>query len=416
MNGKDSGAADDADNTDSRPGRVKDSRAAGDALFTPRFFLMCSYSFTVFMSAFQLLPTAPFHILALGGTGSEAGLFLGLLTYASAVSAPITGALGDRLGKRRVLIVASLAITSFSLLYAVAPSFQVILWLVLVHGVFWSGLLSSSSAYVIDIVPKSRRAEGLGYAGFASILAVAVAPWIGLWVFDHGGWTLLCLEMAGLNLLMAFIAWRLPPDTRREMPPLSLRPSDLVEWRIVIGAVTLFLYSFSYGGITSFVAIYADHVGVTPRALYFTIFSLAIVATRPFLGRYADRVGHARVIVPCLSMMVLGIAVLVFASTRMTFALSAMLFGVGFGSAYPIFVAHLMHHVPDHRRGATFGALIGAFDTGIGTGSISVGWLSEHYGFGRAFAVAGALALLSIPYFLFMEKRQWTTSALAPPA
>ena len=288
--------------------------------------------------------------------------------------------------------------------------------LVLVHGVFWSGLLSSSSAYVTDIVPKSRRAEGLGYAGFASILAVAVAPWIGLWVFDRGGWTLLCLEMAGLNLIMAFIAWRLPPDTRREMPPLSLKPADLVEWRVIIGAVTLFLYSFSYGGITSFVAVYAEHVGVTPRALFFTAFSVAIIATRPFISRYADRIGHARVIVPCLGMMVVGIAVLVFASTRMTFVLSAVLFGVGFGSAYPVFVAHLMHHVPDHRRGATFGALIGAFDTGIGTGSISIGWLSEHYGFGRAFAVAGALALLSIPYFLYMEKRQWTTSALAPPA
>ncbi len=377
---------------------------------------MCSYSFTVFMSAFQLLPVAPFRILALGGTGSEAGLFLGFLTYASAVSAPITGAMGDRLGKRRILIVASLAITVFSLLYAVAPSYHIILGLVLVHGVFWSGLLSSSSAYVTDIVPKSRRAEGLGYAGFASILAVAVAPWIGLSVFERGGWTLLCLEMAGLNLIMAFIAWRLPPDTRRAMPPLSRQPSDLVEWRVIVGAVTLFLYSFSYGGITSFVAIYADQVGVAPRAMYFTVFSLAIVATRPFISRYADRIGHARVIVPCLGMMVLGIAVLVFASTRMTFALSAVLFGVGFGSAYPVFVAHLMHHVPDHRRGATFGALIGAFDTGLGTGSISIGWLSEHYGFSRAFAVAGALALLSIPYFLCMEKRQWTTSALAPPA
>ena len=377
---------------------------------------MCSYSFTVFMSAFQLLPVAPFHILALGGTGSEAGLFLGFLTYASAASAPFTGAMGDRLGKRKILIVASLVITVFSLLYAIAPSYQIILALVLIHGVFWSGLLSSSSAYILDIVPQSRRAEGLGYSGFASILAVAVAPWLGLWVFEHGGWTMLCLEMAGLNLVMAFIAWRLPPDTRRAMPPLSLRPSDLVEWRVMIGAVTLFLYSFSYGGVTSFVAVYADSVGVTPRAMFFTVFALAIVATRPFIGRYADRIGHARVIVPCLAMMVVGIGVLVFASTRMTFALSAMLFGVGFGSAYPVFVAHLMHHVPDHRRGATFGALIGAFDTGIGTGSISIGWLSEHYGFGRAFAVAGGLALLSIPYFLYMERRQWTTSALAPPA
>ncbi|MEO8680148.1 MAG: MFS transporter [Vicinamibacterales bacterium] len=391
-------------------------RRAEDRLFTPRFFLMCSYSFTVFMSAFQLLPTAPFHILALGGRGVEAGLFLGFLTYASAFSAPITGIIGDRLGKRRVLIVCSLAITCFSLLYAIAPSYQIVLGLVLIHGIFWSGLLSSSSAYVTDIVPKSRRAEGLGYAGFASILAIAVAPAIGLWVFDRGGWTLLCLESAALNVVMAIIAWRLPPDARRAQAPLSFHPGDLVEWRVLAGAITLFLYSFSYGAITSFVAVYADQVGVTPRALYFTAFCLAIIATRPLLGRYADRVGHARVIVPCLAMIVIGVATLSMATTRAGFVVSALLFGVGFGSAYPVFVAHLMHHVAEHRRGATFGAIIGAFDTGIGTGSIAVGWLSERYGFSHAFQVAAALAVLSIPYFLFMEKRQWTTFVSARPA
>ena len=374
---------------------------------------MWSYSFTVFLSAFQLLPTAPFHILAHGGSNLEAGLFLGFLTYASAISAPITGALGDRYGKRRVLIVASMAITVFSLLYAIAPTYQIILSLVLLHGVFWSGLLSSSSSYFLDIIPPSRRAEGLGYSGLASILAVAVAPWLGLWIFDHGGWRLLCFEMAALNVIMAVIAWRLAPD--RHHPGRSMHPRDLVEWRILIGAAMLFLYSFSYGGITSFVAVYAEQLSI-PRALYFTVFCLAIVVTRPFIGRYADRVGHARVIVPCLSMIIIGVGLLALADSRTMFVVSAMMFGIGFGSAYPIFVAHLMHHVAEDRRGATFGALIGAFDIGIGTGSITVGWLSERYGFGRAFGVAGAIALLSIPYFLYLEKRQWTTSVSARQA
>jgi len=374
---------------------------------------MWSYNFTVFASVFQLLPTAPFHIMELGGSRAVAGLFLGLLTYASAISAPLTGALGDRIGKRRILIAASMAITVFSLLYAVAPSYPLMLGLAIVHGVFWSGLLSSSSAYILDIVPKSRRAEGLGYSGFASILAVAVAPWIGLYVFDRGGWWLLCMEMAVLNIIMAVIAWRLPPDTRHEAPPRSLHPSELVEWPVLIGAVTLFLYSFSYGGITSFVAVYAEHVGVTPRALYFTVFSVAILVTRPFIGRYADRVGPGRLMVPCLALIVMGIGLLSIATDRAMFVVSALLSGVGFGSAYPIFVAHLMHHVAEHRRTATFGALIGAFDTGIGTGSIAIGWISERYGFGRAFGVAGVIALLSIPYFLYLEKRQWTTSVSA---
>jgi MFS family permease len=373
---------------------------------------MWCYNFTVFVSAFQLLPTAPFHILKLGGNQAAAGLFLGLLTYASAISAPITGAIGDRFGKRRVLIVASIAITVFSLLYAIAPSYQLILALVLVHGVFWSGLLSSSSSYFMDIIPLSRRAEGLGYSGFASMLGVAVGPWIGLYVFDHGGWWLMCVEAAVLNIIMAVIAWRLPPDTPHADHAPSLHPRDLVEWRVIVGAVTLFLYSFSYGGITSFVAVYAGQVGV-PRALYFTVFCVATILTRPFIGRYADRVGHRRLIVPCLTLIVIAIGLLSIANDRPLFVVSAMFFGVGFGSAYPLFVSHLMQHVPANRRTATFGAMIGAFDTGIGTGSIAVGWLSEHYGFGRAFGFAGALALLSIPYFLYMEKRQWTTSVSA---
>jgi MFS family permease len=386
-----------------------------DRLFTARFALMFAFSFTVFLSAFQLLPTAPFHILSLGGTHREAGLFLGLLTYASAISAPLTGAVADRVGKRRVLLVCSAAIAVFSLGYAAAPSYGAMLAIVVVHGMFWSGLLSASGAYVTDTVPATRRAEGLSYWGFASIIAVAGAPSLGLWVFDRHGWTGLCLESAGLNVAMALIAWRLPPDQPRG-GHMSLRLSDLVEWRVLVLAFTLFLYAFSYGGITSFAAVHAEHLGVTPRAVYFTAFAVAIIVTRPFVARYADQVGHRRVILPCLVLVVTGVALLSAATTRLGFIVSALVFGSGFGSAYPVFVAHLMKHVDDRRRGATFGALIGAFDTGIGTGSIAVGWLGEHYGLGRAFAVAAGLAALSIPYFYIMEKRRWITSDSARPA
>src|SRR5258705_66996 len=106
---------------------------------------MCGFSFTVFLSAFQLLPTAPFHILALGGGTSAAGLFLGFLTYASAFSAPVTGTLADRVGPRRILITSSIAIPGFSLAYALIPSYQVMLAPVLVHEVFWSGALCAES-------------------------------------------------------------------------------------------------------------------------------------------------------------------------------------------------------------------------------------------------------------------------------
>jgi MFS family permease len=176
-----------------------------DRLFTPRFFVMCSFTFTVFVSLFQLLPTAPYQVIALGGSTVVAGWFLGLLTYASAMTAPFTGNLGDRLGQRRVLMVVSLLLAGFSAAYAVIGDYRVMLALVVVHGGVWSALLTASGAYMTGTIPPARRAEGLGYWGLASVTAIAVAPPLGFWVYQFG-WTVLCLETVALDLLMAFIA------------------------------------------------------------------------------------------------------------------------------------------------------------------------------------------------------------------
>ena len=158
-----------------------------DRLFTPRFFVMCGFSFTVFLSAFQLLPTAPFHILDLGGTTFASGLFLGFLTYASAFSAPLTGAIADRLGPRRVLMTSSVALTLFSVAYGVITDYRWMLALVLIHGVFWSGLLSASAAYMTNMLPERRRAEGIGYWGLSTVAAIAVAPTVGFWITAAAG-------------------------------------------------------------------------------------------------------------------------------------------------------------------------------------------------------------------------------------
>ena len=372
-----------------------------DRLFSPRFFLMCGFSFTVFLSAFQLLPTAPYRILDLGGTPAIAGLFLGFLTYASAFSAPLTGSLVDRLGPRRVLIVASLAITGFSLAYAVLPRVWMMLALVVVHGCFWSGLLTASGTYATAIIPAARRAEGIGYWGLSTVMATSVAPMIGLWVYGHGGWTAMCIESAGLNLVMATIAWLLPADTVAAHPHRAMS----LEWRILVLSCTLFLYAFGYGGITSFVALYTDANSVAPRALYFTLFSVTIILTRPFLGRFADRVGYRRVFVPALALVVTGFALLALGGSRPYLITSAIIFGLGFGSAYPVFLAHVMRHVDESRRGAMFGSIIGAFDTGIGTGSIAMGWIIQRAGYQPAWATAAVLAACAIPFFLVVEPK-----------
>jgi MFS family permease len=384
-------------------------------LFTPYFFLMCGFSFTVFFSVFFLLPTVPFHILALGGTKAEAGLFLGFLTYASAFSAPLTGAVADRAGKRVMLISCSLIIFGFSVLYAVSRDYRVPLALAFLHGWFWSGLLSASAAYVTDLVPESRRAEGFGYWGLASITAMAVGPAVGFWILARG-WFWCCAASATLNLLMAAIAWRL----KEQRPPAGWGKGgffsrSLLEWRVLVASFTLFLYSFGYGSLTSFVAVYAAANAVWPKGIYFTVLALTMLATRPLSTPLGDRIGHKKLLMPSLGFIVAGLALLAVRGTLPWLVASAVIFGLGYGTAYPMYVAHVMRHVDPARRGAAFGAILAAFDTGVGSGSIVAGWLIQHFGFRAAFGTAATLAALAAPYFLVVDRRMLRPRAMAPP-
>ena len=173
---------------------------------------------------------------------------------------------------------------------------------------------------------------------------------------------------------------------------------------MLILSFTLFLYSFGYGGITSFSALYADANGVTPKGIYLTTLALAILVTRPLSGRLGDRFGHRRIFLPCLVLIAAGLACLVFGGTRFWLVLSAVVFGTGFGTAYPVFAGYVMRHVGPERRGAAFGAILACFDTGIGTGSTSMGWIIDRYGYASAFGTAAALSALALPYFLVADR------------
>lgn len=392
-----------------------------DRLFTPRFFLMCSFTVTVFLSVFQLIPVSPFHINDLGGGPLASGLFLGFLTFASAWSAPFTGAYADYIGRRRTLVMASLGLAGFSASYAFIDNYRVLLALVVVHGIVWSSLLSASAAYMTGVLPVARRAEGIAYWGLASVIAMVIAPSVGFWMYRHS-WTWLCVGTTILNLGMAGIAWQLEDDTTRPRPPHPHPPTPRprrawIERRVLLLSLPLFLYAYGYGAISSFSAVYADALGIQPKTIYLTTLALVTLVTRPVLGRLGDRLGYRRLFIPCLVMMTLGLAVLPLATTAVHLSISAGLFAIGFGSSYPVFASYVMQDIGETRRGAAFGAILAVFDTGIGTGSTMTGWVSGRVGFPTAFAVAAVLAAMALPMFLFVDKRFGPRRALqVPPA
>jgi MFS family permease len=177
-----------------------------------------------------------------------------------------------------------------------------------------------------------------------------------------------------------------------------------VELRVLVLSGTMALVSFGYGVLTSFSALFADELRISPRSMFLAVMATAILVIRLTLGRWLDLVGPRRVLVWCLSAPALGLVLLSVANGRASFVLAALVFGLGFGLMYPSYTAYVLRHVLFSRRGAAFGAMLAAFDTGVGSGSSAAGWLIHRFGFRYAFVLTAIPAVLSLPYFLMSER------------
>ena len=372
--------------------------AAPEPLFTRRFAGLWTFAFITFFSAFQLLPAIPLRILELGGTKTSAGWFLTAYTFASAFAAPIMGTVADHVGRKRLLMLASLFFILFSVAYGLVTYVPLLLIIGMVHGALWSGLLSASSAIMSEFIPVSRRTEGLAYWGLAGNAAIAVAPLVGLRFFLSFGWLALCIELAVLSVVMLIWSWHLPvPHIERAEALPSLH--DAWDWSVIRTAISMAVIAFGYGGVTSFVAILSDERGIEPKSLYFTVLAIAVVIVRVLFARAGDLYGPKRLLYPSFAAMPVAFLILSFADTRWELALSASLLGVGFGGAWPAFASYVISHSDPERRARTFGSIVWAFDLGIGSGSLVTGALGDFYSLGVAFAVAAAIACLAIPIF-----------------
>jgi len=389
-----------------------------DPLFTPRFISLWLFQFGTFFSAFQLLPVIPLRIIELGGSKAAAGLFLAVYTFASAFAAPVMGTLADYVGRRRMLVIASLLFVVFSLAYGMVPWLPLVLVIAIVHGAIWSSILSSASAIMTDFIPVSRRTEGLGYWGLAPTAAIAIAPAVGMHV-HHFGWFALCAELAVLSALMALWAARLPGGQGNAvMPEKASRPHiiDLWDFRVLKTALSFAVVSFGYGGITSYVAILSRERAIHPESLFFTVFATSVVVVRILTARIGDRYGPKVLLYPAFLAMPLALALLAASQTRAQMIWAAILWGIGLGASFPAFMTFVVTHTDEQFRGRTFGSVILAFDTGIGLGSIVIGAIGARWSLGTAFWIAAGLSCLAIPIFVSTSRQLDRGTAVADTA
>jgi len=365
------------------------------------------------VAGFQVFPTAPLRLAELGAPASAAGSFLAALTFSSALAAAWTGALGDRLGRRRVLVAAGVLLALLGALAALPMPWPLFVALAVPYGAIWSALLTSASTEAARVIPPERRAEGLAYHGLAMTTAIALAPPVGF-ALAARDWRAVAAVMVLANLGVAFAARGLPPDEPPARGPFAaLAAGRAVEWRVLGLASVLLVCTIGYGGTTSFVALLCRERGIRPEGIYFTAFAVAVFALRPLLGPWIDRVGARRALPACIVAIAAALAWLPLQRGAAGIVAGGLLMGAGFSTLQPAFSTLVLSRLGVERRGAAFGAMLAAFDVGIGGGSLAFGPVVERWGFGAAFGASALLALSAWP-LLTIGLRSWERAAPGP--
>jgi MFS family permease len=365
-----------------------------DRLWTSDYILLTIGSFFMSLAFYLLIPTLPvFMTEALHAQKSMIGWIIASFTLAALLVRPFAGYAIDTWGRKVFLLSSVLAFAVLFGLHVYITVFAAFMVLRFIHGLAWGISTTTNSTLVIDIIPSSRRGAGLGYYGLAMPLAMAFGPLLGLMLMDHSNYPRLFYSGLALGLLaftlMAII--RYPVFARSKPHPLSF--SRLIEIKALPVSLIMLLIMTSYGGIISFITIYAIETGVDKPGMFFTIYAFGLAASRIFAGNIFDKRGP-RILAPLGTLLVFsGIILLALLPSLTGFLAAAALIGIGFGIIFPVFQAMVNNLVDPSRRGAANSSLFTALDLGIGIGSVLTGYISEFTGLATAFIVLAATVL-----------------------
>jgi MFS family permease len=163
--------------------------------------------------------------------------------------------------------------------------------------------------------------------------------------------------------------------------------------------------SIGFGAINAFIAIYAQSHGIQNPGFYFMVQAIALLVSRTFVGRLADRVSRAAVIIPGIVVMAVALAMLPVADGFQIFSISAALYGIGFGAAQPASMALLFDRIRQEHRGLATGTYFMGFDLGVIIGAIALGFVTQEWGFAVMWSVTAVCAMLALAGF-FLDRRK----------
>lgn len=366
--------------------------AASTLLATRQFLLLCFGTFAFFFSFYLLLPTLPLYARALGIPESQIGLIIGFFALSSMAVKPWAGWAADRHGRRPLLIAGALIFLGSSLFYGWSRTASSLLLTRIFHGAGMGLHPTAGTAVVADIAPADRRGEAMGFYGAASNLALALGPFLGVWVAESVGFQALFALSAAVAALALSLMLSLG-ETVPERLRVPFRLTAALSHAALLPSAILFCLMATYGVQVAFLPLYVQSLQGGNPGFFFLAFALVAAGVRGYAGLLSDWTGRAPVTAVGMLLACLAMAILALRGELAALVLAGALYGIGFGAAQPALMAWTADRTSAAERGKAMGTFFTALELGIGAGAIGFGLVLSRVGFPLMFLLAGALAL-----------------------
>ncbi len=373
-------------------------------------------NFALFFAFYVLTPLLPLYLSEhFGATKDVIGLVLSGYTVTALVMRPFSGFLVDSFPRKTVLMVSFVAFSIFFAGYLAASSLLLFTIVRTLHGGPFGALTVANSTVAIDVLPSSRRTEGIGYYGLSNNLAMAIAPTVGIFVYKYTQsfellfWIAFFVAVVGMA-----VDGSLPPSPSRRggVAAQKLRPStiSLDRFFLVRGwllGVNMVAFGFCFGVLSNYLVIYGKEVmGITGgTGTYFMLCSAGLILSRLQggralrQGRVTHNAGEGMVI------SLVGYTLFILVPNMVGYYASALLIGLGNGHMWPAFQNMTISVAPNSQRGTANSTILVSWDVGMGLGILLGGVISELAGYSAAFWTVAAVNATGVALFFLRTRR-----------
>ena len=393
-----------------------------DRLFTRSYIFILAANFLMFFGFWLLIPVLPFYLTeTFSCPQSLLGLILSCYTVSCLTVRPFSGFLMDKFPRKPIYIFCYFLCTAMLTSYMFAATLAWFIVLRAVHGFAFGGVTVGGNTLCVDIMPSSRRGEGLGYYGLMNNTAMALGPMTGLFMHGHvpyNGIFLIGMGVSAVGLICALCVKvkarggnRGVRGEKREVKG-SCSIVSLDRFILLKGipvSISLLLLSIPYGATTNFVAMYAAEIHLdVPTGFFFTLMAAGMGFSRIIAGRQVDRgfvtqcihVGYYPVIA---AFLMLGMCRFVVGghttlATLMFYTVPALL-GVGFGVMFPAMNTLYINLARHDQRATATSTYLTAWDVGLGIGVTASGVIAQRFTFYMVYLVGSAICLISLLIF-----------------